>query len=96
MVVGYDVAVCADDDTRTCSLSLRSLNLLLACSAISLTWISEESEWVEETSEWIALHIYGLHLRVLNVFDMYHGWQSLLCCVSQIYWLAWCLCCYSW
>ena len=41
-------------------------------------------------------NFYGLHFRVLYVFDMYHGWQSLLCCVSEINWLTWCCCCYCW
>ena len=50
--------------------------MLLACAAIALTRIAEESEWVEEASEWIVLYIYGLHLGVLNIFDMHYGRQQ--------------------
>ena len=66
------------EDARTCSLSLRSLHLLLACSSVALSRVAEEAERVEESSEWVVLHIYRLHLRVLYVFNMYYSRQRLL------------------
>ena len=84
MVVGYDISVGRNDDTRAGSGLLRSLNLTLACAA-TLVGRSEESEWVaEELLKRIALHAYGLRLRVLHILDVYDCRQSLLGSIGQI------------
>ena len=57
------------------------------------TVLAIEAEWVEESSERIAFNFYGLYLRVLYVFDMYHGRQSLFCCECQVNWLTRSCCC---
>ena len=72
MIVGNDVAVGRDDDTRTGSLLLRGLDLLLALAPVAL---AESEEIAKEIIEWRAWNFHRLHLGVLHIFYMYYRRQ---------------------
>ena len=62
MVIGDDIAVCANDDTRACGFPLWSLDFSLLLASIAL-WIAEKSEGVgEEVGEGVALYLNRLNL----------------------------------
>ena len=62
MVIGDDIAVCRDDDTRTGGSLLRRLHLLFACAALTTLSASEETSKriTEEIVKGVALHFYSL------------------------------------
>ena len=84
MVVGDDISVGADDDSRSGSLLLGSSDLTLLYAAITATGITEESEGIKEIGERITLYLHGLCLGVLYVFNIDDGRQCLFGSVSQI------------
>ena len=71
MVVGDDVSVSRDNDSRTCGFLLGSLDLSLLCAAVATS--EETAERVaEEIRERVTLHVNGLDLAVLYILDIDH------------------------
>ena len=76
MVVGDDISVGRNNDTRTSSCALGRLYLTALCSAVALTEeLSEESSEriAEEIFKWVRV-LDGLCLRVDDRLDVDYGW----------------------
>ena len=78
VIVGHDVAIGLDDDTRTETGALRGLHLPALCAAASA------KEFAEEVREWV-LDFHFLHLGALGGTDVHHRMHRFLCRYGQIH-----------
>ena len=87
MIVGDNITIRTYNHSTAGCLPLWRLHLALLL-AVSLVRITKEAERSKEVTERVILHLYGLNLRILYIFNMNNRRKCLLCSISQVNRLA--------